>query len=227
MRLNSLTVHVPLHFHTFSGGWYGLSMSAGDMFSAVNLTGRWVKLVPLAQEHEAGLVEAVRDGELWQLWYTSAPAPDMVGAEIERRLGLLAAGSMVPFTVMNAAGKIVGMTTFMNVDAANRRVEIGSTWYAGSAQRTGLNTEAKLLLMGYAFERLGCIAVEYRTSFFNQQSRRAIERLGAKLDGTLRNHSVASNGTLRDTMVYSVIVGEWPAVKGHLEWLLDRSSAVY
>jgi RimJ/RimL family protein N-acetyltransferase len=184
------------------------------------LVGRYVRLVPLSPEHEAGLTAAVRDGELWKLWYTSAPSPEGMRAEIARRLELQAAGTMLPFTVMDAAGKIAGMTTYMNVDAVNRRVEIGSTWYAARVQRTGLNTEAKLLLLGHAFEALGCIAVEFRTHWMNIQSRRAIERLGAKLDGVLRNHSIAANGTLRDTCVYSVIASEWPAVKAHLEWKL-------
>ena len=192
------------------------------MFESIELRGRYVRLIPLAMEHEAGLSEAARDGELWKLWYTFAPTPEGMRTEIERRLGLLAARSMVPWTVMDADGRIAGMTTFMNVDAVNRRVEIGSTWYAQRVQRTGLNTEAKLLLMAYAFERLGCIAVEFRTHFMNGQSRRAIERLGAKLDGVLRSHVVMPNGSLRDTVVYSVIAGEWPAVKANLEWQLQR-----
>ncbi len=114
------------------------------------------------------------------------------------------------------------MTTYMNVDAANRRVEIGSTWYAKSVQRSGLNTEAKLLLLGHAFDTLDCIAVEFRTHFMNHQSRRAIERLGAKLDGILRSHQIAPNGTLRDTCVYSIIAPEWPTVRAHLQWLLEK-----
>lgn len=191
-----------------------------DGFGAVTLRGRGVGLVPLAMEQHDALVEAA--GELWRLWYTFVPAPGGMRAEIERRLGLLAAGSMIPFEVLDGDGRVVGMTTYMNVDAGNRRVEIGSTWYAGSVQRTGLNTEAKLLLLGHAFEQLGCIAVEFRTHFMNQQSRRAIERLGAKLDGVLRNHMVSPNGTLRDTCVYSVIASEWPAVKAHLEWQMER-----
>ena len=130
---------------------------------------------------------------------------------------------MLPFTVIEPeTGMPVGMTSYMNVDTANRRVEIGSTWYAARVQRTGLNTEAKRLLLGHAFETLGCIAVEFRTHFMNQQSRRAIERLGAKLDGVLRSHSVAANGTLRDTCVYSVVAAEWPAVKAHLEWQMRK-----
>ncbi len=130
---------------------------------------------------------------------------------------------MLPFTVIErATGQTVGMTTYMNVDTINRRVEIGSTWYARRVQRTALNTEAKLLLLTHAFDIMGCIAVEFRTHFMNEQSRRAIERLGAKLDGILRNHSVAANGTLRDTCVYSIIASEWPTVRAHLEWQLIK-----
>jgi glucosamine--fructose-6-phosphate aminotransferase (isomerizing) len=189
----------------------------------VTLSGRHVELVPLAREHRAALTEAVRDGELWQLWYTAIPSPDEMAAEIDRRLGLQAAGSMLPFTVLNGAGgRVVGMTTYMNIDAAAPRVEIGSTWYAQSAQRSGLNTEAKLLLLTHAFERLGCLAVEFRTHFMNQQSRRAIERLGAKLDGVLRSHQRLRDGTLRDTCVYSITAAEWPTVRRHLTWQLER-----
>jgi len=194
----------------------------------VILQGKLVSLVPLSLDHREALVAAVEDGELWKLWYTSAPTPETMRAEIERRLGLQAAGSMLPFTVLDnrpgepGIARPVGMTTYMNIDAANRRVEIGSTWYARSVQRTGLNTEAKMLLLGHAFETLGCIAVEFRTHFLNHQSRRAIERLGAKLDGILRSHVVSPNGTLRDTCVYSVIAPEWPTVRAHLEWQLQK-----
>jgi RimJ/RimL family protein N-acetyltransferase len=144
-----------------------------------------------------------------------------MGKEIDRRLGLQAAGSMLPFTVFDGSGKIVGMTTYMNIDAANRRVEIGSTWYGKSAQRGPLNTQCKLLLLTHAFETLDCIAVEFRTHFFNHQSRRAIERLGAKQDGILRSHQVAPNGTLRDTVVYSITAAEWPTVRTHLNYQLN------
>ncbi len=130
---------------------------------------------------------------------------------------------MLPFTVIDAQGKIAGMTTYMNVDAGNRRVEIGSTWYAKWVQRTPLNTQCKLLLLQHAFETLDCIAVEFRTHFFNQQSRAAIERLGAKLDGILRNHQIAPNGTLRDTVVYSIIRGEWPVVQAHLAYQMSKA----
>jgi len=192
----------------------------------MTLRGERVALVPLAVDHADALAEAAKDGELWRLWYTSVPKPEGMGAEIARRLGLLAAGSMLPFTVIEpATGEPVGMTTYMNVDRVNRRVEIGSTWYAARVQRTGLNTEAKLLLLEHAFERLGCIAVEFRTHCFNEQSRRAIERVGAKLDGILRCHSVAANGTLRDTCVYSIVAAEWPAVRANLRWRLDRAQS--
>jgi N-acetyltransferase len=180
-------------------------------------------LEPLAHSHRDDLVEAVKDGELWRLWYTTVPHPESMSAEIDRRLSLQAKGSMLPFVVIdNATGKAVGMTTYMNVDATNRRLEIGSTWYRKAAQRTEINTQCKLLLLAHAFETLECIAVEFRTHFFNQQSRRGIERLGAKLDGILRNHSVMPNGTLRDTCVYSIIAAEWPTVKAHLAYQLTR-----
>ena len=188
----------------------------------VTLRGSHATLEPLAADHAEALREATRDGELWKLWYTAIPAPEGMATEIQRRLGLQASGSMLPFTVRDAAGQVVGMTTFMNIDAANQRVEIGSTWTAASAQRGPLNTECKLLLLTHAFDTLGCIAVEFRTHFFNQQSRRAIERLGAKLDGVLRNHQRASNGTLRDTAVYSIVASEWPTVRAHLQWQLVR-----
>jgi N-acetyltransferase len=188
----------------------------------LTLTGRHASLVPLAPTHADALANAARDGELWRLWYTAVPAPERMAGEIDRRLGLQAAGSMLPFTVLDADGVPAGMTTYMNVDAANRRVEIGSTWYARRVQRTPLNTECKLMLLGHAFETLQCIAVEFRTHRFNQQSRRGIERLGAQLDGILRNHQRTADGTLRDTCVYSITADEWPTVKTHLRWQLDK-----
>ena len=188
----------------------------------MTLTGTYASLVPLSADHAPALADAARDGELWRLWFTTVPAPDAITAEIGRRLSLLNAGAMLPFTVLDAAGTPVGMTTFMNVDAGNDRVEIGSTWYAARVQRTALNTECKLMLLTHAFETLRCIAVELRTHIMNAQSRRAIERLGAKLDGILRNHMRMPNGTLRDTVVYSIIESEWPTVRAHLRWQLDR-----
>jgi len=188
---------------------------------SITLTGRHAALEPLSYEHQDALAEAVRDGELWKLWYTAIPSPEGMRAEIERRLGLQKTGSMLPFAVRSlSSGKIVGMTTYMNIDANNRRVEIGSTWYAKSVQRTPLNTECKLMLLTHAFDRLNCIAVEFRTGFFNYASRRAIERLGAKQDGILRSHQRYADGNLRDTVVFSIVAQEWPAVKRHLEFKL-------
>ena len=190
----------------------------------VTLRGAHARLEPLSSDHYDGLLEAVKDGELWKLWYTSVPTVENMRKEIDRRLGLQAAGSMLPFTVFDAAGQIAGMTTYMNVDTPNRRVEIGSTWYAKRVQRTALNTQCKLLLLQHAFEKLDCIAVEFRTHFFNHQSRRGIERLGARQDGILRNHQIAPNGTLRDTVVFSIIASEWPTVKAHLSYQLNEKA---
>ena len=188
----------------------------------VTLRGAHASLVPLLPEHEAPLAEAARDGELWKLWYTTVPSPEGMGEDIARRLGLQATGSMLPFTVLDPAGEPVGMTTYMNVDAVNKRVEIGGTWYAARVQRTALNTECKRMLLAHAFEVLDCIAVEFRTHRLNTASRRAIERLGAQLDGIMRAHQVARNGTLRDTAVYSIIAPEWPVVRANLDWQLAR-----
>jgi RimJ/RimL family protein N-acetyltransferase len=190
----------------------------------VTLSGPHARLVPLSPDHRDGLIEAVSDGDLWKLWYTAIPSPEGMEAEIARRLAVQAAGGMLAFTVIDADGKVAGMTTYMNVDAANRRVEIGSTWYAKWVQRTGLNTQCKLLLLQHAFEKLDCIAVEFRTHYFNHQSRRAIERLGAKQDGILRSHMIAPNGTLRDTVVFSIISSEWPTVKAHLTYQLNEKA---
>ena len=190
----------------------------------VTLRGAHARLEPLSQEHCGGLTEAVRDGALWKLWYTFIPKPEDMRKEIDRRLVLQSSGSMLPFTVFDADGKIAGMTTYMNVDTPNRRVEIGSTWYAKRVQRSALNTQCKLLLLTHAFEQLDCIAVEFRTHFFNHQSRRGIERLGAKQDGVLRSHQIAPNGTLRDTVVYSIIASEWPTVQAHLTYQLNEKA---
>lgn len=190
----------------------------------VTLKGRTGTLAPLSLSHAADLSEAAADGELWKLWYTSVPKPDAVRAEIERRLSLQEAGSMLPFAVLTPTGKAVGMTTYMNIDAANKRVEIGSTWYRKAVQRTRLNTECKRMLLAHAFEELDCIAVEFRTHFMNHQSRAAIERLGAKLDGVLRSHQRSPNGALRDTAVYSILPHEWPAVRASLDFKLEAGA---
>ena len=186
--------------------------------STVRLVGNYAALELLDQKHEQDLQESVADGQLYQLWYTTVPDADGIQLEIERRLALRKVGSMLPFAVIDqSSNRAVGMTTYMNIDAVNKRVEIGSTWYRKSIQRTPLNTECKLLLMTHAFEELNCIAVEFRTHVMNQKSRQAIERLGAKFDGILRSHSILENGTLRDTAVYSVIEPEWPVVKVNLQ----------
>jgi RimJ/RimL family protein N-acetyltransferase len=188
----------------------------------LTLEGRHSILVPLAAAHAPALAEAVRDGELWRLWYTSIPRPENMAREIERRLALQGQGSMLPFAVLDAGRVPVGMTTYMNVDPAQRRVEIGSTWYAARVQRTALNTECKLMLLAHAFDALECIAVEFRTHRFNLASRRGIERLGAQLDGILRHHQRMPDGNLRDTCVYSITREEWPMVRAHLRWQLER-----
>lgn len=188
----------------------------------ITLAGRHVTLVPLEIAHGPALVEAASDGELWRIWYTSVPEPDGMDAEIRRRLALQDAGIMLPFAVLDADGVPVGMSCYGNIDATVRRVEIGWTWYARRVQRSALNTEAKRRLLSHAFETLGCVAVEFRTHFLNQQSRRAIERLGAKLDGVLRQHQLSRDGTLRDSCVYSIIAAEWPAVRSGLDWALER-----
>ena len=188
------------------------------------LRGVGVALEPLTHAHHDDLCDATRDGELWKLWYTIVPSPEGMRAEIDRRNTLLQKGTMLPWAVRDlASGKVVGMTTYMNIEAEKPRVEIGSNWYARSVQRTALNTECKLLLLTHAFDTLDCIAVEFRTSFFNFPSRRAIERLGAKSDGILRNHMRMPDGTLRDTCVYSILPGEWPAVKKNLLFKLGRA----
>ncbi len=189
----------------------------------VTLTGKHATLLPLEREHVDALATAATDGELWRLWYTSVAPPERMGAYVEAALGMRERQDAMPFVVRdNASGDIVGCTRMFNVDAANRRLEIGYTWYARRVQRTPLNTECKLLLLGHAFDVLRCIAVEFRTHWFNHQSREAIARLGAKQDGVLRNHHLMPDGSRRDTVVFSIIDGEWPAVRQHLRWQLDR-----
>jgi RimJ/RimL family protein N-acetyltransferase len=188
----------------------------------LTLEGRHVRLEPLAPAHVPGLQAATADGELWRLWYTSVPAPDEVAAYVEKALALREAGSALPWAVLDGDGRVVGSTRFGNIDADNRRVEIGWTWYARRVQRTALNTEAKLLLLGHAFEALECAAVEFRTSWFNHASRAAIARLGARQDGVLRNHMRMADGSYRDTVLFSIIATEWPMVKRHLQFKLDE-----
>jgi RimJ/RimL family protein N-acetyltransferase len=191
----------------------------------VTLQGRHATLVPLSPDHVDALAEAARDGELWRLWYTTVPSPEQMAAEVRRRLDLQDQGAWLPFTVLDPQGTPVGMTNYLHIDAAVPRVEIGGTWYAARVQRTLLNTECKQMLLQHAFETLGCAVVEFRTHVINQQSRRAIERLGARFDGILRAHMRMANGTLRDSAVYSIIASEWPTIKAHLQWQLEKPRA--
>jgi RimJ/RimL family protein N-acetyltransferase len=189
----------------------------------VTFRGAHATLEPLAVEHEAGLRAAAADGALWRLWYTSVPSPDAVRSYIDAALAMRERDHAMPFAVRDTAtGEIVGSTRYFNGVPEHRRLEIGYTWYAKRAQRTAINTECKQLLLAHAFETLRCIAVEFRTSWFNQASRRAIERLGARQDGVLRNHQIMPDGSFRDTVVFSILESEWPAVKRHLAYLLAR-----
>lgn len=189
----------------------------------VTLTGTHVQLLPMDKKHLSELQEAVKDGELWRLWYTSVPTPDQIDSWISKALEEQHSGVSCPFVVVRKRdNRIVGSTRYMNIEKDIHRLEIGTTWYSKSAQRSPVNTECKLLLLEYAFEKLNCLAVEFRTHRLNVQSRRAIERLGAQFDGVLRNHRISANGTVRDTVVYSVIVNEWESVKSNLQFMLNE-----
>lgn len=189
----------------------------------VTLTGTHASIELLGREHEEALQRAVADGELWRLWYTTVPSPEKMGQYIAIALDMRERLDAMPFVIREkSSGEIVGCTRYFNVDATNRRLEIGHTWYSKRVQRGPINTECKLMLLTHAFERLQCIAVEFRTHWFNHASRTAIERLGAKQDGVLRNHQVSADGWKRDTVVFSIIDGEWPAVKRHLRYQLER-----
>jgi RimJ/RimL family protein N-acetyltransferase len=189
----------------------------------VTLRGKHATIEPLDATHEDALKRAAADGELWKLWYTSVASPDKMGEYIAIALDMREKLGAMPFVVRDGKdGEIVGCTRYFNVDASNRRLEIGHTWYAKRAQRTAINTECKLMLLTHAFEKLACIAVEFRTHWFNHASREAIARLGAKQDAVLRNHQLMPDGSKRDTVVFSIIDGEWPAVKRHLKFQLER-----
>jgi len=189
----------------------------------VTLTGTHASIEPLGREHEEALQRAVADGELWRLWYTTVPPPEKMDQYIAIALDMRERLDAMPFVIREkSSGEIVGCTRYFNVDATNRRLEIGHTWYSKRVQRGPINTECKLMLLTHAFEKLQCIAVEFRTHWFNHASRTAIERLGAKQDGVLRNHQVLADGSKRDTVVFSIIDGEWPAVKRHLRYQLER-----
>jgi RimJ/RimL family protein N-acetyltransferase len=190
----------------------------------VTLTGqRWVSLEPLAREHIPEIADVAADGELGELWFTHAPKAGTVEQWVDARLAAQKPDEGLTFVVRSLDGTLIGSSSYLNVDAPNRRLEIGATWYVTSARRSGVNSETKLLMLGHAFDELCCVAVEFRTHFFNFTSRAAIERLGAKLDGVLRSHQVLPDGSRRDTVVYSILDIEWPAVRNNLRYRLDRN----
>jgi RimJ/RimL family protein N-acetyltransferase len=187
------------------------------------LAGHGIRLEPLSHAHEAGLKTAAADGRLWELWYTSVPEPDETAAYIEQALAGLASGHMLPWAVRDlASDEIVGTTRYHDIVSAIDRVEIGYTWYAARAQRTHVNTTCKRLLLGHAFDTLGCAVVGLRTDNFNFRSQRAIEALGAKRDGVLRHHYARKDGTVRDSVMYSILRHEWPDVRRHLDIRIAR-----
>lgn len=193
------------------------------MNKSIILDGQNVRLEPLSHQYETDLAALIKEGKLDQLWYALVPAAENMAADIDRRLALQAEGKMLPFVVFNkVTNRVVGVTSYNNIDSVVRRVEIGATWYGLEAQRTHINTESKYLLLKYAFEQLECVAIELRTHILNYQSRKAIERLGAKFDGILRNHMYTRTGELRDTCIYSIIINEWPMIKRHLEWQMQK-----
>ena len=176
-----------------------------------------VRLERLDQSHRGDLAAAVRPGELWRAWYTSIPSPEEMTHEIDRRLAEQAAGRLAPWAIIDTrSGSAVGMTTYLNLDQPHRRLEIGNTWLGQQVQGGVINPATKLLLLGRAFEDLDCVAVEFRTHWHNHQSRAAIARLGAKQDGVLRSHRILPDGSLRDTVVFSILRAEWPAVRAGL-----------
>ncbi|MFZ6759857.1 GNAT family N-acetyltransferase [Undibacterium sp. Ji50W] len=186
----------------------------------LTLRGKYVTLEPLTQGHIADIQAAAADGELWKLFFTSVPTPDNTQNWLNIALEMQQQQKALPFVVReNASGQIVGATRYCNMDMNNKRLEIGYTWYAQRVQRSPVNTECKLLLLGHAFEEFGCIAVEFRTDWFNRRSQAAIERLGAKRDAVLRNHMILPDGRIRDTVVYSILNSEWPGVKKNLQYM--------
>ncbi len=188
----------------------------------VTLTGaQWVSLEPLSDSHIPEIAAAAAD--VGELWFTSAPSQETAPAWVRQMQAMQAADQGVTYVIRRRTdGAVVGSSSLFHVDAANRRLEIGHTWYSASARRTGVNTEAKLVLLSHSFDQLGCVAVEFRTHFFNRVSRAAIERLGAKQDGVLRSHQVLADGSRRDTVVYSILDIEWPAVRNNLEYRLRQ-----
>ena len=190
--------------------------------TTTELRGETVTLAPLTAKHGEALVAAAANGKLWELWYTSVPSASSVEEYITYALSQYEADRALPFVVIdNVSGQVIGSTRYLNAEAEHRRLEIGNTWYSACFQRTRVNTECKLLLLTHAFEQLAAIAVEFRTHWHNQASRSGIARLGAKQDGILRNHQIDEHGIYRDTVVFSIIESEWPAVKKALSFRLE------
>lgn len=191
------------------------------MPTSISLKGRWAQLLPLDRSHLPALETAASDGRLWELFFTSVPAPHLLENWFTTAMTLQEKALAQPFVVVDAeTNKIIGSTRYCNIDSANKRLEIGYTWYAASYQRSAINTECKLLLLTHAFEVLACNAVEFRTDWFNHRSQAAIERLGAKRDGVLRSHTIMPDGRVRDTVVYSILKHEWEGVKANLNFKL-------
>ncbi|HJP69631.1 MAG TPA: GNAT family protein [Sphingomicrobium sp.] len=188
-----------------------------------SLEGRHISLRPLSREDRDDLLKASADGELWKLFYTAAPGPETIDRWLDRALEEQARERSLPLVATMPTGQIIGSSRFMRLNFAHRRAEIGSTFFSRSVQRSAVNTEAKLLMLTYAFETMGCLCVQFRTDWLNRTSRRAIERLGAKLDGVLRNHTIMANGRVRDTVCYSMIANEWPGVRQNLEFMLSEA----
>jgi N-acetyltransferase len=200
------------------------TLAVNGFVEPVRLTGkRWVSLEPLTPDHVPEIAVAAADGDVGSLWFTAAPSPQTAAEWVNLRLASQQPDQGLTFVVRRLDGTLVGSSSYLNVDAPNRRLEIGNTWYSASARRTGVNTETKILMLGHAFDELRCVAVEFRTHFFNFTSRTAIERLGAKLDGVLRSHQLLADGSRRDTVVYSILDIEWPAVRSNLRFRLDRN----
>jgi RimJ/RimL family protein N-acetyltransferase len=190
--------------------------------SAPTLVGRHVTLRPLDRDDRAALLDAAGDGALHRLFYTGVPSPETIDGYLDTVMAERDYGRAMPFAVLDANGGVIGSTRFLRMSREHRRVEIGATFYRRSAQRSAVNTEAKLLLLGHAFDVLGCHVVQIRTDWFNRRSQAAIERLGAKRDGVLRNHQTAADGRVRDIVVYSIIASEWPSVRRNLHHLLEQ-----
>lgn len=193
-----------------------------EWIKPIVLKGDFVELKPLSESDSDSLKQALMDGNIWKIRVAQVPTPETLEQEIIRRLEAQETGTMMPFTVWDKKGKAIGMTSYSNVDNSNRRTDIGWTWYCNRAQRTPINTESKYLLLSHAFEVLNAIAVGFRVDHLNIKSQKAVERLGAKKEGLIRNYSILEDGNIRDMLFYSIINSEWSNIKAHIEWLMER-----